>query len=384
MDLSVLFNHYKESSLHGRYITIDHIEPLIKQLGKGFKVAVEGDSVQQKPIYSIVVGSGKHRVFMWSQMHGNESTTTKAIFDLLNLLKSNTELSDTLKANFTFYILPMVNPDGAKLYTRENANAIDLNRDAANLSQPESKVLRSSFEAFKPDFCYNMHDQRSIFGVGEGKPATISFLAPSFNQERDINDNRQIAINLIVAMNEMLQQYIPGQVGRFDDGFNNNCVGDTFQSLGVPTVLFEGGHHPNDYFRELTRKYLFFALLSGFDAVQKGLTVVNKSPEYFNIPENRIIFYDLLYKNVKINYENTEKVTNFASHYKEVLFENSVKHEAYITEIGDLAGYYGHVEYDCRGELFTGKDGSHLPKIEQKADFSIGIDKEFVNGVLKN
>jgi hypothetical protein len=229
-----------------------------------------------------------------------------------------------------------------------------------------------------------MHDQRSIFGVGEGKPATVSFLAPSYNEERDINNNRQIAINLIAAMNDTLQQYIPGQIGRFDDSFNINCIGDMFQSLGVPTVLFEGGHYQDDYFRESTRKYLFFALLSGFNAVREGIAAVNKSSDYFNIPENRIIFYDMLYKNVKINYENTEKVTNFASHYKEVLFENSVKLEAYIKEIGELEGIYGHVEYDCVGGLFTDKNGNHLPIIEQKADFNIGFDKKFVNGIINN
>ena len=33
---------------------------------------------------------------------------------------------------------------------------------------------------FNPKFCFNLHDQRTIFGVeGTKNPATISFLAPS-------------------------------------------------------------------------------------------------------------------------------------------------------------------------------------------------------------
>jgi murein tripeptide amidase MpaA len=32
--------------------------------------------------------------------------------------------------DFTFYCIPMLNPDGAALYTRENANKVDLNRDS--------------------------------------------------------------------------------------------------------------------------------------------------------------------------------------------------------------------------------------------------------------
>ena len=43
----------------------------------------------------------------------------------------------------TLYIIPILNPDGAKAYTRLNANEVDLNRDAQDLSQPESKVLRA-------------------------------------------------------------------------------------------------------------------------------------------------------------------------------------------------------------------------------------------------
>ena len=95
------------------------------------------------------------------------------------------------------------------------------------------------------------------FGVDDtGKPATVSFLAPAYNEQREINQVRAKAIRLIVAMNETLQKYIPNQVGRFDDSFNINCIGDTFQSLNVPTILVEAGHYQNDYEREQTRKYI--------------------------------------------------------------------------------------------------------------------------------
>jgi murein tripeptide amidase MpaA len=44
----------------------------------------------------------------------------------------------------------MLNPDGADMYTRLNANEVDLNRDSQNLTQPESKVLREIFDLFQP------------------------------------------------------------------------------------------------------------------------------------------------------------------------------------------------------------------------------------------
>jgi murein tripeptide amidase MpaA len=54
----------------------------------------------------------------------------------------------------------MLNPDGADMYTRLNANEVDLNRDSQNLTQPESKVLREIFDLFQPHYCFNLHDQQ--------------------------------------------------------------------------------------------------------------------------------------------------------------------------------------------------------------------------------
>lgn len=240
MNLEQLFDQNKEKTIEGRYITLENIEPLLSRESLKKDVTIIGESVLGKPIYSYQKGIGKTKIYLWSQMHGNESTTTKALFDFINLLNNGSDLANELLESFTFYCIPMLNPDGAKLYTRANANNIDLNRDSQDLTQPESKILRAVFEEFKPDYCFNLHDQRTIFGVADtGKPATLSFLAPSYNDEREVNESRLKAINLIAGINEVLQNYIPGQVGRFDDSFNINCIGDTFQFLGVPTILFE-------------------------------------------------------------------------------------------------------------------------------------------------
>ena len=303
MDLEQLFDQNKEQTLQGRYITLDSIESLLQKLNTNNQLEIIGKSVLEKPIYKYQMGTGKTKILLWSQMHGNESTTTKGLFDFINVLHNGSELAKNLLESFTFCCIPMLNPDGAKLYTRVNANNIDLNRDSQDLSQPESRVLRATFESFKPDFCFNLHDQRTIFGVSDtGKPATVSFLAPAYNEAREVNDSRLKAINLIAGINKVLQQYIPGQVGRFDDSFNINCIGDTFQYLGVPTVLFEAGHFPKDYDREVTRKYIFMALVSSFEILNENVIVVNKFDDYLSIPQNKVVFYDFIYKNIKINY----------------------------------------------------------------------------------
>ena len=385
MNYENLFSQNLEINLKGRYITLNDIEPVLMKYNSDNQVIIIGQSVLGKPIYKYELGTGKTKVLLWSQMHGNESTTTKALFDFLNLLNSNSDLAKNLLSEFSFCCLPMLNPDGALLYTRENANNIDLNRDAQNLTQPESKLLRSVFENFKPDYCYNLHDQRTIYGVGTDniKPATVSFLAPAYNENRDIDEGRAKAIKVIVAMNNILQKFIPNQVGRFDDSFNINCVGDTFQFLNVPTILIEAGHFQGDYDRELTRKFVFIALVEGLKKIYENDIVSNKIEEYMNIPHNKICFYDFIYKNIKIYYDNNEIITNFALQFKEEIIDNQLVFNAYTAAIGDLEGFSGHFELDVEEALYEDLD-LNIPKINQKAEFSLGKSIKFVNGLIKN
>jgi hypothetical protein len=377
MNYLQLHQDVKEETLFGRYITLEAIEPLLSK----YHTQIIGTSVLGKPIYKVQIGTGKIKILMWSQMHGNESTTTKALFDFMNLLDGNDELSLMLKRKFSFCLLPMLNPDGAQSYTRENANGIDLNRDAQDRSQPESILLRKVFDDFTPNYCYNLHDQRTIFGAGTtGKPATVSFLAPAFNEEREINDVRIKAINVIVAMHEVLQQFIPNQVGRFDDSFNLNCVGDTFQSLQVPTILFEAGHFPNDYQREITRKYIFMALISGLQYLSENDVVCNKIEDYMKIPQNKVVFYDFVYKNVKINYDGIKKNSNFAAQFKEVLTNKEITFEAVIAQVDGLDHYFGHMIIDAQGETYH-DDQKNVPIIDSKATFNLGNSIKIVNGI---
>ncbi|GIZ08308.1 M14 metallopeptidase family protein [Flavobacterium sp. UMI-01] len=383
MDLKELYNEYKELSIKGRYLTLDELTPLLNTLSAVSDLFIIGKSVLGEPIYKIQIGTGQTKIFLWSQMHGNESTTTKGLFDFFNLLKSGSSFAKKLLDTFTFCALPMLNPDGARLYTRENANKIDLNRDSQDLTQPESQLLRKTFELFQPDYCFNLHDQRTIFGVDmTGEPATMSFLAPSYNEEREINASRLKAIELIAGINATLQQFIPGKVGRFDDSFNINCIGDTFQYLGVPTILFEAGHYPGDYEREVTREFVFYALVTSFKLLSENDVVLNGIEDYLNIPQNKQSFYDFKYKNIKINYDGIEKITNFAAQYKEEIIDGKIVFNAYIIEIGDLENRFGHLEYDAQGASYRDEEGG-IPQLNKKANFCLENNIEFVNGLIK-
>jgi len=385
MDYLQLATQYLESNLKGKYIHLDTILPLLESLKNHFEIIEIGNSVQSRPIHQVKIGSGKTKILMWSQMHGNESTTTKGLFDFFNFLKSNNENANRIKSDYTLLCIPMLNPDGAFLYTRENANKVDLNRDAFDATQPEMQLLKQVCSDFKPDYCYNLHDQRTIFGTeGFNLPATVSFLSPAFDESRAFNEVRLKAIRIINKMNKTLQSYIPNQVGRFDDSYNINCTGDFFTTQKTPTILFEAGHFADDYGRDLVRKFIFIALLSSFHVSYENVIVDKDLDDYLNIPQNNKCFYDFIYKNVKIIDNNVEKIINFAAQYSEEIENGQLKFIAKIVNVNDLQkNSKGHIEYDCEEGLFYCK-GIHFPIINEKASFVINNLTEFNNGVKNN
>ena len=295
--LENLFLAQKEGSLHGKWITYNDIENLFSKYEAKFNVTQIGLSEENRPIMQLKIGNGAKKILFWSQMHGNESTGTKGLFDFFNCIEgvSDTIFKKILK-ECTLVFIPMLNPDGSQAYTRVNANNIDLNRDAVDSVAEESKILRTVLEEFNPNFCFNLHDQRSIFGVtGTKNPATISFLAPSEEVTRSLTKGRIETMNVIVAMNKMLQNVIPNFVGRYSDEFYPTATGDNFQKLGYNTILIESGHYPEDYHREVSRKYTFFSILQGVYHIANTSKFDNYK-EYFDIPNNDQIFYDVIHR----------------------------------------------------------------------------------------
>ena len=347
MQITSWYTRNFEDRLKGRYITINHILPILDHYREIFNVSAAGFSENGVEIPLVSFGKGGKKVLIWSQMHGNESTTTKALFDFFKFITSNKQETKDLLSKHTFYVFPMLNPDGAALYTRENANGVDLNRDAQALLQRESKVLKSIFDALQPDLCLNMHDQRSIFGIKGPKPATLSFLAPSADILKTITPAREVAMGLIVKMKNYIKAHHHNQIGRFDDTYNQNCVGDSFTSSGVPTILFEAGHFKDDYSREQSRSFVFYALIALFDLDTAFQNKDVDYKEYFNIPENQKIYKDVVLYNVCIDGEDTLQTISFQ--YKEIIHDQNIVFELYFDAIEVDKDVFGHQYFDLQG-----------------------------------
>lgn len=335
-----IFEQNKETDLYGKWITFLDIQPLFKKHESVFSIKQIGTSEEGRPINQLKIGKGKKNILIWSQMHGNESTGTKALFDLFNCF-TNTTVPQLKKIveTCTLLFIPMLNPDGALKYTRVNANNIDLNRDAVDRSAKESKLLRKVLEEFNPQFCFNLHDQRTIFNVeGTNKPATISFLAPSEEETRALTNGRKETMNVIVAMNKLLQKIIPNHIGRYTDEFYPTATGDNFQKLGYNTILIESGHYPDDYVREQTREYTFYSILQGLHHIANNNTFTEYQ-EYFTIPNNDKKFFDVIhrYANKKIK---AFQYIDFILDDKLVSQLNEVKKENLLDKIGHKEIYF--------------------------------------------
>ena len=67
--------------------------------------------------------------------------------------------------------------------------------------------------------------------------------------------------------------------------------------MGYNTILIESGHFFNDYQREKTREFTFYALLQGiYSVVNRQENIDYKS--YFKIPNNKKRYLDIIVKSI--------------------------------------------------------------------------------------
>lgn len=361
------YETYKEPSLDKRRIKHENLQPLLAHYNNkpGFTVSKVGESIAGRDLSLVSIGTGETQVFLWSQMHGDEPTATQAIFDILKFLESpdfKTEKKEIL-SNLTLHFLPMLNPDGAALYQRRNLLGIDINRDALRLQSPEGKTLKRVRDSLNADFGFNLHDQSTYYNAERTeKPATISYLAPAYNYEKDINDVRANAMKVIVFMNDILQKYAVGQVGRYNDDFEPRAFGDNIQKWGTSTILIESGGYTNDIEKQEIRKLNYVSILSAIYTIANGNYKEIEISDYEKIPENDRKLFDLKIEGAKYILNNKSYKIDIGINRLEVNKEDfsDFWYSSRIIDQGDLSTYYGYETLLAEG--FIIKQGKVYPK----------------------
>ncbi|MFA7227702.1 MAG: M14 family zinc carboxypeptidase [Melioribacteraceae bacterium] len=358
------YNFYHERSLNAKLIRHSDISELLDSLkGKDlFKVERLGKSVEGRDISAVVFGSGDTNILAWSQMHGDEPTATAALFDVMNFFSSDdshNEARSELLNSCKFHLIPLLNPDGAEVYKRENAFNIDLNRDASRLESHESAILWDYAERIQPEFCFNLHDQNSYYTAGfTDKHSTISLLAPASDHVKSIGYAREQSMQVILKIKETLDNYIPEQTARYNDEHEPRSFGDNFIRKGFSSILIESGYHKSDPDKEFVRKLNFIALLSAFESISgKNYTKINYT-EYFSIPENQQLLFDLLLRNLTLNFNGNNFRVDIGIKRKKK-WEPASKQFVYtgtIAEIGDLSIFSGIDDHNMAGYRITSPD----------------------------
>ncbi len=392
MNLFDSYPRYREEALYQRRFKHEDIIPLIDLHARRgiWQVTTAGFSFESREIKLLRAGRGAVKVLLWSQMHGDEPTATMALFDIFNFLEAGGDGFDSLRESvlndITLYVVPMLNPDGAERFQRATAQMIDMNRDALALQTPEARILKGLVETLKPDFGFNLHDQNPRYTAGRSSSlATMSFLATSFDYELSVNATRLRSMQLIAYLDQVLQRFIPGQVGRFGDEHEPRAFGDNIQKWGTTLVLVESGGYKGDPERQFVRKLNFVVLLSAFEAIASGSYQVQTRDGYEAIPFNSKCAYDLVIRGCTVKRGEQEYRVDIGINREEVVNygpEGGFLYQSTIEETGDLSTYYGIEEVDGSGLTFE----AGIPVVGDMATFRLlengSIKYAIVNGFV--
>jgi len=246
---------------------------LTPYLGGSVDAHTVGASAEGREIRQLTYGGGPITVLLWSQMHGDESTATMALADIVRFFHENPHnpLAQRIAQRTTIHMIPMLNPDGAERFQRRNSQGIDVNRDARRLQTPEGKILKAVRDAVEPDFGFNLHDQGSAVRVGSSdRGVAIALLAPAFNEARDVDEKRHRAMQVAAVLVEAMAPLVGEHIAKYDDAFNPRAFGDLMGAWGASTVLIESGGWRDDPQKQHLRKTNFVGILAALDAIATG------------------------------------------------------------------------------------------------------------------
>src|SRR5688500_8799377 len=114
-DLLEEHKDFKEKSITQRRFRHHQILDLLDKYSDKYQIEEIGKSVEGRPIKLIAIGRGETKILLWSQMHGDEPTSTMALMDILSFFESNNErfenAKDIIERQLTIYFIPVLNPD---------------------------------------------------------------------------------------------------------------------------------------------------------------------------------------------------------------------------------------------------------------------------------
>lgn len=307
-----------------------------------------GRSAQDRAINLVRFGEGPTRVLFWSQMHGDETTATRALVDLFNYIAgADDERVRRWRERLTVLAVPMLNPDGAELHRRRNILGIDVNRDARMLATPEGRALKSVQERWQPQFGFNLHDQNPRSRVGtSSRLAAMALLAPRPDADGTPSQSYDRARQLTAHLAGVLGPLAGEHLTQYDDSYNARAFGDGMQTWGVSTVLIESGGWRGDESKHYLRSVNFAAIVSALDAIANDELSRADVALYTSLPMNGRAVNDLLIRGGRIVLDGAEPYrADIAINAPAVGGPSRID----VADIGDLTGVEARDTVDASG-----------------------------------
>ena len=117
---------------------------------------------------ALVRGNGKMTVQYQAQMHGNETAACEGALAMVQKLSGS--YGDKLLQNLNVYVLPRLNPDGAKRYKRElTVTGLDMNKDFLLLRSVETQNVQHAAQLFNPAMIIDSHEYTADRTLTEDK-----------------------------------------------------------------------------------------------------------------------------------------------------------------------------------------------------------------------
>ena len=373
-------------------VTHADLKNYLEQLKKfGIRVQEVGRSYANREIYQIEWGRGPLKVFLWSQMHGDEPTATSALIEMFAFLQKNRGQDRVRKIEDTITIraVPMLNPDGAEMFQRRNAQGVDLNRDALDLKSPEARLLKQLRDDWNPAIGFNLHNENALTTVGHTfNQATISLLTVFGDAAKTTNYGQERNRRVTSAIIEALQKFIPGHIARYGAEWTPTAFGDTFSAWGTPTILIEtGGLHGKD--EMFLVKVNFVAFMAALQSLATGSEKTQEITAYLSLTENGAGgLYNFIFRHANIVSRSAEGAASLAD-----IAVNTERRRAsfsaanVIRVIGELSHLHGLEEYNVGGynviQRFDGVKVGELAEFlfyrkDRNVDWTaVDIEKQF-------
>ncbi|CAM4178730.1 peptidase M14 [Cytophagaceae bacterium 50C-KIRBA] len=384
MMFNLLLDHYEsfqEKRISTRRFSENIWNELIEEWAQNNLISIRkiGETFEGRAIQEVRFGQGPIHIAAWSQMHGDEATATMALADIFLFLSQNeskwSNFKKELHQKVSIFIIPQLNADGAKRWTRETALGIDMNRDALTQNSPEAKILARWLDEITPIFSFNLHDQNRLYSAGKTPHQThIALLATAGDEHGTWTASRLRAAKIANRMARQLKPFLGDKIAKWSDEFEARAFGDFAQGKGYGLVLLESGGAGWDIEKQALRKYHACLLLDAFHSIASETWRTEETHLYQHLPTNERQIFDILIKNAPLNQDEPIYRADIGLNIQETAMEDGSILFAWILEdLGDLSPWYGLTEIDgeelhLHAEKMLKKEGVYQQLVLMKND----------------